>query len=62
MSGIIFGLFSLAFILLTSTVYHMKEAAKDYPAAKKRLKKRARHLGLISVLSFAAAFCFLIYR
>lgn len=55
MSGIIFGLFSLAFILFASTIYHIKEANKGF-LPQKKLKRRAGQLGLISALSLAAAF------
>ncbi len=60
MSGIVFGFFSLAVILMKSMLYYIQEANKSIFPNTKKLKKRAWNLGIISIFSFAAAFFLLI--
>ncbi|OLN23801.1 hypothetical protein BTO30_02320 [Domibacillus antri] len=55
MAGVIFGLFSLAWILFASMLCHVGTAKKSVPATALRLKKRAGQIGVMGMLSLAAA-------
>ncbi|OMP67133.1 hypothetical protein [Domibacillus epiphyticus] len=55
MTGLIFGLFSFAWILFASMLYHVNAAKKSVPAEAICLKKRAGQIGAMGALLMAAA-------